>query len=111
MQCTGEHMKDKLGITTLGIDEPLLFEIGSSGRTAVPFPDENSNEPDLNKSLPPGLVRGEIQGFPEISQPELVRYPVSHLHIPISLKSSLRVRSHCCTSSNSILLRLQEWTV
>jgi glycine dehydrogenase subunit 2 len=64
---------DQHGITTLSIAEPLIFDQGSSGRCAFSLPEDetlDSTEP----ALPEKWLRGEIEGFPEISEPELVRH-------------------------------------
>jgi glycine dehydrogenase subunit 2 len=55
-------------------DEPLLFEIGSEGRTAVSLAEEETAEEKLSESLPASMIRGPIEDFPELSQPELVRH-------------------------------------
>ncbi len=55
-------------------EEPLVFEKGSPGRTAVELPETWNNETLLKKSLPPSMIRNSFEGFPEISQVELVRH-------------------------------------
>jgi glycine dehydrogenase subunit 2 len=67
-------MENQQGTTHLAIEEPLLFETGSEGRTAVPFPAPVTGERGLRESLPPSSIRGPIEGFPELSQPEVVRH-------------------------------------
>ncbi len=54
--------------------EPLVFEKGSAGRTAVKLPETREDEAQLRKSLPPSMVRTSLEGLPEISQVELVRH-------------------------------------
>jgi len=54
------------------IREPLIFEISSEGKSAFSLP--NIDVPvkeDILKNLP---VRKEIAGFPQVSEPELVRH-------------------------------------
>ena len=61
------------GITTLTVDEPLIFEKGSPGRTGVSLPDDK-NIGKLGGTLPPNLIREDIEDFPELSQVEVVRH-------------------------------------
>ncbi len=53
------------------LDEGLIFEHGSPGRCGVDWPAEVA-EPDA--FLPAELIRGEIEGFPEVSEPEALRH-------------------------------------
>ena len=63
-----------IGITNLAVDEPLIFEKGSPGRTAVSMPEDDTNNYNLSDTLSPGMIRDSIEGFPEVSQVELVRH-------------------------------------
>jgi glycine dehydrogenase subunit 2 len=67
-------MEKPLGIPNLSFDEPLIFELGSEGRTAITWPDNEISESDLSSSLPPGVIRDSIEDFPQVSQVELVRH-------------------------------------
>jgi glycine dehydrogenase subunit 2 len=67
-------MGKSLGTTHLVIDEPLLFDIGSKGRCGIRLAETKTDEKKLRRSLPPSMIRGLIEGFPEVSQPELVRH-------------------------------------
>jgi glycine dehydrogenase subunit 2 len=62
------------GTTTLAHDEPLIFEHGSPGRTAFSLPEPETEKPLSESSIPESLVRDEINGFPEVSEVELVRH-------------------------------------
>ncbi len=53
--------------------EKLIFEQGSVGRVGVDLPPVMSEE-ELNKALPKEFCRGELSGFSEISEPEMVRH-------------------------------------
>src|SRR5512137_906012 len=57
----------------LVLEEPLVFEHGSKGRTGVslPFP---GGDFDPARELPKGLLRGEVEGMPELSELEIVRH-------------------------------------
>jgi len=70
----GVYMKETIGITCLAINEPLIFDQGSAGRTAVVLPDARTGQEDFKRSLPPSMIRDAIEGFPELSQVELVRH-------------------------------------
>jgi len=54
------------------IREPLIFEISSPGKTAVKLPELDVPETkDYLSSVP---VRGDIEGFPEVSETEIARH-------------------------------------
>jgi glycine dehydrogenase subunit 2 len=68
-------MKESHGISNLAIDEPLVFERGSAGRCGVDIEDTRISKASKGKNpLPAGLLRSDIEGFPELSQIELVRH-------------------------------------
>ncbi|HET6922084.1 MAG TPA: aminomethyl-transferring glycine dehydrogenase subunit GcvPB [Anaeromyxobacteraceae bacterium] len=56
----------------LVLEEPLVFEHGSKGRTGVSLPPAGGPEPAAE--LPKGLLRGEVEGMPELSELEMVRH-------------------------------------
>ena len=53
--------------------EQLLFEIGSPGREAVRLPAPPATD-DSELGIDPALVRGDIPGFPELSEVDVVRH-------------------------------------
>jgi glycine dehydrogenase subunit 2 len=61
------------GISTLSIDEPLIFEKGSPGRIGVSLPDSMENDA-VRKTIPKKFIRDDIDDFPELSQVEIVRH-------------------------------------
>ena len=61
------------GITTLAVDEPLIFEKGSPGRTGVSLPDDIDSD-IIDKTMPRKLIRDTVDDFPELSQVEVVRH-------------------------------------
>jgi len=67
-------METSIGISTLGFEEPLLFEIGADGRTALTLPADKTGMEGLKNTLPRSMIRTSHKGFPEISQVELVRH-------------------------------------
>jgi len=62
------------GISGLLFDEPLIFERGSDGRRGINLPDEDLCEEELLETIPSSMLRGMIDGFPEVSQIEIVRH-------------------------------------
>lgn len=52
------------------LDEPLIFERSQPGRHGADIPAAPAGE----QYLPPRLVRAPIEGFPEVSEPEVVRH-------------------------------------
>ena len=53
------------------LDEGLIFEHGSPGRSGVDLPGDMAA---AEAFLPPELVRAPIEGFPEVSEPEVLRH-------------------------------------
>ena len=53
------------------LDEGLIFEHGSPGRRGVDLPGDVAAAEEF---LPPELVRAPIEGFPEVSEPEVLRH-------------------------------------
>ncbi|QPJ63808.1 MAG: glycine dehydrogenase subunit 2 [Candidatus Nitronauta litoralis] len=56
------------------IEEPLLFEIGSSGRKGYSLSQFPSAESNISQLLPPEEIRDEIEGMPELSELDVVRH-------------------------------------
>jgi glycine dehydrogenase subunit 2 len=54
------------------LPEPLIFERGSPGRAGWTVP--RAEDDDAVAPLPRELVRGELDGFPEVSEPDVVRH-------------------------------------
>ena len=55
-------------------NEPLIFERSSPGRTGYDLPALDTPPGDLEKALGQGNVRGPIEGFPEVSEVDVVRH-------------------------------------
>jgi glycine dehydrogenase subunit 2 len=56
----------------IAFEEPLVFEHGSKGRCGVALPPAPG--PEVAADLPAALVRGGIDGLPELSELETVRH-------------------------------------
>lgn len=55
-------------------NEGLLFEISSPGKKGYQLPDLDVPEVDPKRALGAGAVRDEIEGFPEVSEVEVIRH-------------------------------------
>jgi len=55
-------------------NEPLLFELSSPGKKACQLPPLDVPSVDPAAVLGPAHVRGEIEGFPEVSEVEAIRH-------------------------------------
>jgi len=53
------------------LEEPLIFERSRPGRAGVAVPESNA---DLTTLLPAELRRDPIEGFPQVSEPEVLRH-------------------------------------
>lgn len=93
-------MGKSTGVTQPMINEPLLFDIGSEGRTAVPFPEPQTTETKLRESLPASTIRGPIEGFPELSQPDLVRHYTRISHMNYGVDTGLYPLGSCTMKYN-----------
>jgi glycine dehydrogenase subunit 2 len=66
--------KTSPGASGLQLREGLLFEAGTPGRKGASLPAAGVPEIDPAAELPAELLRGEIDGMPELSEPEVVRH-------------------------------------
>jgi len=64
----------KIGISDLKLSEPLIFERGAPGRRGASLPPCDVPEDSLEQLLPEELLREEVEGFPEVSEVEVVRH-------------------------------------
>jgi glycine dehydrogenase subunit 2 len=62
------------GATGLIFEEPLLFELSRPGRPAIPVEDPDVPAVDPVEALGPENTRSDLEGFPELSEPEVVRH-------------------------------------
>ena len=63
-----------IGMKGLVFEEPLLFEMGSPGRTAFSLPKYDVPEVELETILPAKEIRNPIESFPELSELDVVRH-------------------------------------
>ena len=55
-------------------DEPLIFELGGNGRQGYSLPRWDVEEVEAKDIIPSGLWREEIEGFPQLSEVDVVRH-------------------------------------
>ncbi|MCX8117155.1 MAG: aminomethyl-transferring glycine dehydrogenase subunit GcvPB [Desulfobacterota bacterium] len=55
-------------------EEPLIFEQGSEGRRGDSLPAWDVEAVEKESCIPSHLLRGEIEGFPQLSEVEVVRH-------------------------------------
>jgi glycine dehydrogenase subunit 2 len=64
----------KIRETGLILDEPLIFEKGGKGRKGYSLPRWDVAEANAGDLIPSHLFREELQGFPELSEIDVVRH-------------------------------------
>ncbi len=64
----------EIGVSDLKLREPLIFERGAPARQAFSLPECDVPQQPLAKLLPEALLRKDIEGFPEVSEVEVVRH-------------------------------------
>ena len=55
-------------------DEPLIFEQGGKGRKGYSLPRWDIEEVEVNRLLPSHFLRNELEGFPQLSEVDVVRH-------------------------------------
>ena len=63
-----------VSVRGLVFNEPLLFEMGSPGRTAHSLPKCDVPEVELEALLPAEEIRDQIENFPELTELDVVRH-------------------------------------
>ena len=71
-----QNAQDSARIARPGLifDEPLVFEMGSPGRKAYALPKYDVPEIELETLLPPDEIRAPLEGFPELTEFDVVRH-------------------------------------
>lgn len=67
-------LMEKLSDTGLLQDEPLIFEQGGEGRKGYSLPGWDVEKVEDGEPIPPHLLRKELEGFPQLSEPEVIRH-------------------------------------
>jgi glycine dehydrogenase subunit 2 len=67
-------MEKSLSVSNLALNEPLVFERGSPGRTAYSFDDEENIGDEKSISIPSPMLREPIRDFVELSEVDIVRH-------------------------------------
>jgi len=55
-------------------DEPLIFERGGEGRKGYSLPRWDVAESEAKNLIPSHLLRGDLEGFPQLSEVDVVRH-------------------------------------
>jgi glycine dehydrogenase subunit 2 len=64
----------KIADTGLIQDEPLIFEQGGKGRKGYSLPRWDVEEVEVKDLVSPQLLREEVEGFPQLSEVDVVRH-------------------------------------
>ena len=64
----------KIKDTGLIQDEPLIFEQGGKGRRGYSLPQWDVEEVETRTVIPPDLLRKDLEGFPQLSEIDVVRH-------------------------------------
>ncbi|HKA31974.1 MAG TPA: aminomethyl-transferring glycine dehydrogenase subunit GcvPB [Candidatus Binatia bacterium] len=75
--------------------QSLIFESGSPGRSALFWPEEKGSS-----EIPEALVRGEIAGFPEMGELEVLRHFTRLSHLNFSIESQFYPLGSCTMKYN-----------
>ncbi len=67
-------MNKSPGSSGLVMEEPLIFEIGAKGRENEIISYSNLSEMETENIIPDEFLREDIDGFPEVSETEVVRH-------------------------------------
>ncbi|MBE3133259.1 MAG: aminomethyl-transferring glycine dehydrogenase subunit GcvPB, partial [Acidobacteria bacterium] len=60
--------------TTQDLRERVIFEKGASGRVGYSLPASDVPKADASATVPAGLLRASLDGFPEMAENDLVRH-------------------------------------
>jgi glycine dehydrogenase subunit 2 len=67
-------MTDSIGTTGLVMNEPLIFERSSEGKRGIDIPKSDVGDVRPEDVIPADLLRTDIEGFPEVSEVDVVRH-------------------------------------
>ena len=80
--------------------ETLIFDQGSRGRRGVDLPPLDIPARPLDELLPAGLIRDEVEGFPEVSEPEVVRHFTRLSQLNFSIDTGMYPLGSCTMKYN-----------
>ena len=87
-------------------DDRLSFEKSKPGRRAVCFPRARFSTEDPLKSIPKGLLRQTSVGFPELSEPDIVRHFINLSRKNFSVDTHFYPLGSCTMKYNP---KVNEW--
>ncbi len=88
------------------LDEPLICERGSPGRVGYSLPADDLPERDLNQDLSPELCRETLDGFPQVSEGEVVRHFTRLSQWNLSAATTLYPLGSCTMKYNPVVNEL-----
>jgi glycine dehydrogenase subunit 2 len=88
------------------LDEPLICERGSPGRVGYSLPADDLPERDCRQDLPSELCRTELDGFPEVSEGEVVRHFTRLSQWNLSAATTLYPLGSCTMKYNPVINEL-----
>jgi glycine dehydrogenase subunit 2 len=88
------------------LDEPLICERGSPGRVGYSFPADDLPERTLDQDLPGELCRETLDGFPEVSEGEVVRHFTRLSQWNLSAATTLYPLGSCTMKYNPVVNEL-----
>src|SRR4030067_1867087 len=81
-------------------DEPLIFEQGGKGRKGFSLPRWDVEEVEINNLIPAHLLRKELEGFPQLSEIDVVRHFTRLSHWNYGVDSGLYPPGSCTMKYN-----------
>ncbi len=88
------------------LDEPLICERGSPGRIGYSLPADDLPGHGLLPDLPPDLCREALDGFPEVSEGEVVRHFTRLSQWNLSAATTLYPLGSCTMKYNPVVNEL-----
>src|SRR5215813_13007047 len=85
------------------LDEPLICERGSPGRIGYSLPVDDLPERALDRDLPGELCRETLDGFPEVSEGEVVRHFTRLSQWNLSAATTLYPLGSCTMKYNPVV--------
>jgi glycine dehydrogenase subunit 2 len=68
------NLEERIASNQLTHEEPAIFEKSREGRNSYSLPPSDVPEADAKKLIPQSLYRSSVEGFPEVSENEIVRH-------------------------------------